>query len=174
MTAFYQGFEANLLSRLGYLVIRNSLYKIIYDSTKPEKKTNDLTSREKAVIGGVAGGVAAFLTTPLTVISIRQILDTQIRKEWRRNYTGIGEGLSALKSENSTYRGSFANVLRHVVLNASLTGPFDYFHEGLYIRFGDYDFVKPTALFLAAVVSSCVTLPFDNLRTRLMNVQIHP
>lgn len=43
MMSFYQGFEANLFSRLGYLAIRNTLYKIIYDNTKPEKQTNDLT-----------------------------------------------------------------------------------------------------------------------------------
>lgn len=60
--------------------------------------------------------------------------------------------------------------MRHVALNASLTGPYDYFHEGLFIRFGEFDFVKPTALLLAAFVSSCITLPFDNVRTRLMNL----
>ena len=45
LLGFYQGFEANLLSRLGYLAIRNTLYKVIYDNTKPVKPTNDLTSR---------------------------------------------------------------------------------------------------------------------------------
>jgi len=98
MSAFYQGFEANLFSRLGYLAIRNTLYKLIYDMTKPEKQTNDLTSKEKALIGGIAGGFAAFVTTPLTLISIRQILDTQIKTEWRRNYSGIGDGIAKLKS----------------------------------------------------------------------------
>lgn len=167
---FYQGFQANLISRLGYLTVRNTLYKVLYDNFKPIKATNDLTYREKAVIAGIAGGIAAYVTTPFTLVSIRQILDTQIKKEWRRNYSGVSEGLSALKSENATYKGSFANVMRHVVLNASLTGPYDYFHEGLYVRFGDFDFVRPTALFLASVVSSCFTLPFDNVRTRLMNL----
>jgi len=45
MYGFYQGFEANLISRLSYLTIRNTLYKVIYDNTKPVKTTNDLTSR---------------------------------------------------------------------------------------------------------------------------------
>lgn len=169
MTAFYQGFEANLIARLGYLAIRNTLYKAIYDTFKPVKPTNDLTSREKAVIGGIAGGIAAYVTTPLTLISIRQIIDTQIQQEWRRGYSSVSSGLNALKAEQSTYKGSFANVVRHVALNASLTGPFDYFHEALYIRFGDFDFVKPTALLLASIVSTVVTLPFDSARTKIMN-----
>ena len=100
----------------------------MYDNFKPVKPTNDLTGREKALIGGIAGGVAAYLTTPFTLVAIRQILDTQIRKDWRRNYSGVSEGLSALKAENASYKGSFANVIRHVVLNASLTGPFDWIH----------------------------------------------
>lgn len=77
-----------------------------------------------------------------------------------------------MKAENSTYKGSFANIVRHIVLNASLTGPYDYFHEGMFIRFGEFDFVKPTALLLASFVSTICTLPFDNVRTRLMNQQI--
>ena len=42
---FYGGFEANLIGRLSYLAIRNTIYKIIYDQTKPVKVTNDLTNR---------------------------------------------------------------------------------------------------------------------------------
>lgn len=42
---FYDGFQAAFIGRIGYLVIRNSLYKIIYDATKPAKPYNDLTNR---------------------------------------------------------------------------------------------------------------------------------
>lgn len=100
----------------------------MYDNFKPAKATNDLTAREKALIGGISGGVAAYITTPITLVAIRQILDTQVRKDWRRNYSGVSEGLSALKAENASYKGSLANVIRHIVLNASLTGPFDFIH----------------------------------------------
>jgi len=44
----------------------------------------------------------------------------------------------------------------------------------MFIRFGEFDFVKPTALFLAALVSTICTLPFDNVRTRVMNQQLQP
>ena len=163
---FYHGFETALIGRLSYLFIRNSIYKIIYDSTKPVKPSNDLTNREKMVIAGFSGGVASLVTSPLALINIRQILDTQIRPEWRRNYTNISQSLQQLGDKK--WNGSLAHVLRHVLLNISLTAPFDYFHEGLYLRFGDYGFVRPLAIFLAALVGSAVTLPFDNARTRLM------
>lgn len=117
-------------------------------------------------LAGFSGGVAAYVTTPFTLISIRQILDSQIRPEWRRNYQGVGDGLNKLGDKK--FNGSFINVLRHVILNITLTAPFDFFHEGLHLRFGDYWFVQPLSVLLAALTSSVITLPFDNARTRLM------
>jgi hypothetical protein len=42
---------------------------------KPLKPSNDLTSREKAVISGGAGALAAFLSNPFELIMVRQIAD---------------------------------------------------------------------------------------------------
>ena len=123
-------------------------------------------------ISGFSGGVAALVTSPLSLISIRQILDSQTRPEWRRNYQSIGDGLNKLG--NQKYQGAFENVVRHVLLNITLTGPFDYFHEALYLRFGDYGFVRPLAIFLASLTSAALTLPFDNARTRIMNAHSDP
>lgn len=123
-------------------------------------------------VAGISGGVAALVTTPFNLISIRTILDSQTRPEWRRNYQGVGDGLAKLGDKK--FHGAWANVVRHVVLNISLTAPFDYFHEGLYLRFGDYGFVRPLAIFLAAATSAAFTLPFDNARTRIMQAHSDP
>jgi solute carrier family 25 oxoglutarate transporter 11 len=64
LSGFYYGFDAALFSRLGYLFIRNFLYKTIYDNVKPVKPFNDLTLREKALLSGTVGGLAAFITSP--------------------------------------------------------------------------------------------------------------
>ena len=117
-------------------------------------------------IAGLSGGIAAWFTTPFATVNIRTILDSQIRPEWRRNYGSVGQGVSSL-SDNK-FKLGWVNVVRHVMLNISLTAPYDYFHEFLYLRFGDYGFVQPLSLFLAALTSSVITLPFDNCRTRLM------
>jgi len=71
MAGFYHGIESHLLSRIGYLAIRNLLYKIIYDAKKPVKPTNDLSTREKAVIAALSGGIAAFVTTPFELVNLR-------------------------------------------------------------------------------------------------------
>ena len=123
-------------------------------------------------IAGFSGGVAAWITTPFALVNIRTILDSQIKPEWRRNYGSVGAGFNAL-GENK-FKGAWINVLRHVMINISLTAPFDYFHEAFYLRFGDYGFVQPISVFLASLVSAAITLPFDNVRTRLMQAHSHP
>lgn len=92
---------------------------------KPYKPHNDLTINEKMTIAGIAGGVAAWATTPLSHISIRQILDSQIKMEWRRNYGNTSTGIEMLKKEGSLWKGSWINIIRHVAINISLTGPYD-------------------------------------------------
>ena len=67
-----------------------------------------------------------------------------------------------------------ANVIRHVFYNLSITGPYDYFKEGLFTRFGEYGFVDPLALLIATSISAFVTLPIDNIRTRLCQLHSSP
>jgi hypothetical protein len=62
-------------------------------------------------------------------------------------------------------------VVRHVLYNATIIGPYDYFKEGFFTRFGEYGFVDPLALLLATAITAFVVLPVDNLRTRA--VQLH-
>ena len=61
--------------------------------------------------------------------------------------------------------------MRHILYNLTITGPYDYFKEGLFTRFGQYGFVDPLALLIATGIAAFVTLPIDNIRTRLC--QLH-
>lgn len=172
MSGIYEGFDAHLYGRLTYLLVRNTLYTAIYNTVKPVKPYNDLSSREKGLIGAVAGAVGAVVSHPFTVVSIRQILDTQIKQDWRRNYSSSPlEAVSQLRASGETFQGLKVNILRHVAYNLTLTGPYDYFKEGFFTRFGEYGFVDPLALFLATAISAAVTLPIDNIRTR--TIQLH-
>ena len=64
------------------------------------------------------------------------------------------------------FKGGLITVLRAVVLNASLTGPYDYLREKLWITFGDYGFLDFVSTAWAAFWGTLVVLPIDNMRTR--------
>lgn len=172
LSGVFQGFDAHLWGRLSYLFVRNTVYSIIYNQVKPVKPYNDLSYREKAVIAAVAAVAGTLVSHPFTVVSIRQILDSQINPEWRRNYSSSPlEALGQLRASGETFQGLKVNIWRHVIFNVSITGPYDYFKEGLFTRFGEWGWVDPLALLIASGISAAVTLPFDNIRTRW--IQLH-
>lgn len=78
MAQFFIGLDAALISRFQYLFTRNLIYKYFYDKYKPVKPTNDLNWKEKAVIAGSAGYIAAFISNPFDLISTRKIYDTSL------------------------------------------------------------------------------------------------
>jgi len=64
-------------------------------------------------------------------------------------------------------KGVVPSVMKAILLNVSLTGPYDYLNEKMWITFGDVNVNRPAAMAFAAGVASLVTLPFDNVKVRL-------
>lgn len=71
LRSVYEGLDSFVAARLVHLFVRNFVYKVLYDATKPAKPSNDLTHREKGVIAGIAGGLAAIASNPLDLINTR-------------------------------------------------------------------------------------------------------
>ena len=65
------------------------------------------------------------------------------------------------------FKGGYTTIARAVVMNASLTGPYDYLREKMWITFGDFGFIDVIPVFYAALWATALTLPFDNLKTRM-------
>lgn len=168
---FFNGLDAAVFARTSHLLIRNFLYKIIYDLKKPFKPTNDLSNKEKAVIAGFSGFVAAYVSNPFELVMIRQIYDVSLAAKSRRNYANAKDGLlQIMKNEggaSALWKGANVTALRAVLLNISLTGCFDYLNERMWITFGETIVNRPISIFWAALWGSLLTLPIDNIKTRL-------
>ncbi|CAD8074321.1 unnamed protein product [Paramecium primaurelia] len=172
LSHFYYGFDAALYSRLGYLFIRNFLYKAIYDQVKPVKPFNDLTLREKAVLSGSVGAFAAFVTSPFELAQVRMIADGGLPQPLRRNYKSAFDAINRIQVEEggsrALFRGAFAHVVKLAALNVSLTGPYDYMKEKIWLVFGDFGFNHFLALTWASFWATLFTLPLDNVQTRVL------
>ena len=67
-----------------------------------------------------------------------------------------------------------ANVIRLAAVNASLTGPYDYLNEKLHITFGAFGFNEFLSLIWASGWATALTIPLDNLKTRVMRQYADP
>ncbi len=94
--AVYEGVDSFVAGRLVHLFVRNLVYKALYDSTKPVKASNDLTHREKGVIAGIAGGLAAIASNPFDLINTRIQGDGAVYKPNRRNYINSADAWAQL------------------------------------------------------------------------------
>jgi len=54
------------------------------------------------------------------------------------------------------------------MINITLTGPYDYMKEKVWLVFGDFGFNHFVSLLWAASWCTLLTLPFDNVKTRMM------
>lgn len=70
------------------------------------------------------------------------------------------EGLAGI------FKGANAHALKHLVLNVSMTGPFDWMNEKMWICFGDTGYNKPVALLYASLWGSVASITFDNIKVR--------
>jgi hypothetical protein len=152
-----------LKARLGYLVIRNTIYKGVYDRFKPVKPTNDLSHREKGVIAAIAGGLATLAIHPLEVRMVRQIGDLGRASTYQRS-----------NLNERPYSGLRINVLRSMILNGIIIWPYDVMKEKLFISFGDIWPNRFIALICATFVGMGTTIILDNIKTRQMFAHSNP
>lgn len=145
---------AALAARLSYLFARNLTYKVIYDQVKPRKVTNDLTNREKSVLGMFCGAIGAVVSNPFEIAMVRQINDLGKPSELKHNLGSVGDAVGKIGAEKPGYfRGLSTNIAKAVVLNGTLIGPYDYLKERMWITFGDTVYNTPAYEFLTIVLS---------------------
>jgi len=170
-SCLWTGFAAGFISRMGGLFVRNLVYKIVYDQIKPRKATNDLTYDEKKFLAGFAGACGAVFANPFEIIAVRQISDLGRPAEFKRNYPNVGDAYTAISQEkpNGIWRGLIPHVIKAVLLNTVMIGPYDQMQERCWNVFGESYVNKPIAIIWASIFGTAATLPFDNVKTRMQN-----
>lgn len=147
------------------------VYKVIYDNVKPRKPTNDLTYDEKKLLAGFAGACGAIVANPFEIIMVRQISDIGRPAEFRRNYTNVAEAYNAVGVEkpHGIWRGLTPHIIKMVLLNTVMIGPYDQMQERCWNCFGEAEINKPIAILYASFFGTLFTLPADNIKTRMQN-----
>ena len=173
---FYKGLNSALLRQAVYTSTRLGVFYNIKDwiVKKTGKEPTILTN---ACASLFAGAVGSFVGNPADLALVRMQSDNNLPPAERRNYKNVFDALfRTVKEEGITtlWRGSFPTICRAMAMNFSLLVPFEETKKLLkpYVQ-ND----RSRAIVASLISGGCATvlsLPFDNIKTKLQKMKKGP
>lgn len=152
----FTGLQNALISRMLFLFGRNNAYKYFYDRYKPRKRNNDLLYMEKGLMSGVSSLVGSLFSNYWAIKYIREIGDVGRKAAYHRTQEPVRWN-----------QGFAAYALRMGLINTFLIWPYNSIKDKLRVLCGDVFSNRIFATFFAAAVGTLISVPVDNVRTRL-------
>lgn len=173
---FYAGLDSALLRQAVYTSTRLGLFYSIQDYIK--NKTGKAPSTFlNAIASLTSGAIGAFVGNPADLALVRMQSDLNYPPKERRNYKNVFDALiRTVKEEGllTLWRGSLPTVARAMSMNFSLLVPFEAMKKILVPYVED----SKSRTFLASMssgVCACIlSLPFDNVKTKLQKMKALP
>lgn len=169
--AFYKGLDSALLRQALYTTSRFGIFFSLSDYVKKQNKIEQLSFFQKAYCSLVAGGLGSIVGTPADLCLIRMQSDASLPVEQRRNYRNVGHAIRSIISDEgffSLWKGAQPTVVRAVALNIGMLVSYEDSKERLYKMFpGQHNLVFFMAGCISGAIAATVSLPFDNVKTKL-------
>ncbi|KAM7536263.1 hypothetical protein Aperf_G00000086716 [Anoplocephala perfoliata] len=165
----YNGLSASLLRQLTYSMTRFGVYES-YKNNCGHK----MSFAESGGIAMFAGFVGGIVGNPGDMVNVRMQNDVKIPVEQRRNYKHAIDGLIRVCREESVgalFNGVSMTATRATFMTFGQLAFYDTFKSMLLSTgfFHDNPVTHFSASIGAASVATCMTQPFDVMKTRLMN-----
>lgn len=137
------------------------------------QRGSEVSPWHSAVAGSVSGAVARAVTAPLDTVKIRLQLTTSTRSQYRGIFGTFGD-IVKHEGVHGLWKGNVPAEIMYILYGAVQFTSYSVFNTALtrIYRHSDLVNVKPSTHSLivgtgAGVSSTCLTYPFDLLRTRL-------
>jgi solute carrier family 25 oxoglutarate transporter 11 len=169
----YTGLDAGIVRQATYTTTRMGVYKTLNDNYA-SKNPNPPSFFMRAAFSLTAGAIGAVIGNPADLALLRMQADASLPPEQKRNYTGVGNALTRIVSEEGVltlWRGCMPTVCRAMALNLGMLGPYDQFKQiftGLTGSPGTM--VNIASSFCAASLACIFTIPFDNVKTKFQRM----
>jgi len=170
---FYAGLDAALLRQVVYGTLRLGIYSNAIDYFKKQNADPTTTTfAQKAQSSFVAGCLGSWVGNPMDLVLVRMQADTSLPAAERRNYSGVGDAFKRIMAEEgmtSLWVGAIPTMIRATALNMSMMMTYDTVKENLTAMYGNNNPFKIQAAssMLAAINVALITLPFDNIKTKI-------
>lgn len=172
---FYKGLDSAIIRQACYATTRLGIFYSLIDFFKKENESISFGIKSFSSIS--AGAIAAMVANPADLILVRMQSDGTLPPEERRNYKNVFEAFSRVIKEEGLirlWRGCGPTVARAMMINWALLAPFEEFKDRLKLSIPDLKKRTIASSFLASFIGCLVSLPFDNIKTKLQKMKKDP
>jgi len=173
---FYKGLDSALLRQVLYTSTRLGLFYTMTDNYKRKHKTN-VPFLLNIGLSLSAGAFGAFIGNPADLALVRMQTDASLPDAEKRNYKNVVDALiRTVKEEGilTLWRGSTPTIVRAMAMNFSLLVPFEETKKLLKNHIPNDKLRTITASLVAGGCASVLSLPFDNVKTKLQKMKASP
>lgn len=172
---FYSGLSSGLLRQALYTTARLGIYRTLTDIDKRKTGSETTSLTKKFAYSLFSGAVGSMIGNPADVALVRIQTDALNKPENRRNYTGVMNALSRMLKEEGllTYwRGCAPTVMRACSINVGMLVTYDTAKEWFDRILGPSTLNRISGSFVAAFIACCMSLPFDNIKTKYQRMSL--
>ena len=177
ITAFYRGLDSALLRQATFTSLRLGLFTNFCDKIKRSKNKKTLSVSEKSLCSLAAGGIAAFVDTPLDLSLVRMQADKTLPPELQRRYRHVVHAFTSVIKEEGIiklWRGAPPTVCRAMVANFAMLTSYEEAKERLSKILGKGKHIPVLSSAIAGVATATLSLPFDNVKTKIQKMKARP
>lgn len=171
--AFYVGYDSAMMRQLVYTGTRLGIFYSAVDLYKKEYKKAPGTL-VNSLLSLFSGALGAFVGNPADLALVRMQNDLNEKPENRRNYKNVFDALGRTVKEEGLFalwRGSFPTIARAMAMNFSLLVPFEAAKKNLKPYISNDKLRTITSSCISGVCASILSLPFDNVKTKLQKMK---
>jgi solute carrier family 25 oxoglutarate transporter 11 len=155
-----------------YTTTRLGIYFSLSDYLKYQVNGGqNMNTFQKVYSSLLAGGIGSVVGTPADLILIRMQSDSKLPLEQRRNYKNFFDAFSKIVKQEgllSCWKGCTPTVVRAMSLNLGMLVSYDESKERLGKLFPENpNTVWITSSFISGSLAAAMSLPFDNVKTKL-------
>lgn len=168
--SLYRGLDSGLFRQATYTTTRLGIFRSLMNRREDYHKGN-IPLYEKVSISMFAGFVGSCVGNPADLALVRFQADHTLPPEMRRNYKNVFDAFGKIiKDEGffSLWKGSTPTIARAMALNAGQLAAFEELKEIFTRLRGKNDATtRLLAVTGCGVICSVMSLPFDNVKTKL-------
>jgi len=176
---FYKGIDAALMRQVVYGTLRLGIYFNLIEYFKKQNEGANTSIGQKAFASFTAGCLGSFVGNPMDLSLVRMQADSTLPEAERRNYNGVFDALKRTAAEEGVpalWKGAVATMARASALNMAMLISYDTVREKLTASYPEESpfKIQVASSMLSGVATSCASLPFDNIKTKVQKQKAGP